>query len=177
MKGRVFTCGALMALWLATLAGQAGVVSDAMAGPPALTESAFRLGVVSIIPHIPGLIIMGAVCAVVRSACYGSLATDEASFIVVLIGDAAFYFVITYWIAKGILWSAARRVMTLQAIFVVCGVCALLANGALTQWMIWAVKPYYVHPVPRLSIFSFALATLTFLSAFWPLRSNAVASS
>jgi hypothetical protein len=173
IKGRILTCGAVMALWLATLAGQTRVVTEAMAGPPALTEFAFRLGIASIIPHVPGLLVLGVVCAVFRSACYiGLLRTEEASSVVVLIGDAAFYFVITYWIARGILKSAAAKVL-----FVLCGGCVLLANGVLTRWMVWAEKPYYVHPMPRLSICSLALGTLTFLSAFWPVRSNAVVRS
>ncbi len=170
MKTRIFTCGALMSLWLATLAGQARVVADALAGAPALTESAFWLGIASIIPHLPGLLLLGAVCAAFRDACYirGPLGTDQAAAAIVLMGDAIFYFAITYWIARAVLRNAARRGRSLQMTFVACGACLLMANGFLTGWMVWIKKPYYVHPMPRLSILSVIFGALTLLSAFWP---------
>jgi hypothetical protein len=161
-----------MSLWLAMLAAQASVVTDALAGPPALTDSNLLLTIVATIPHIPGLLVLGGACSVFRTACHigGFLETDEASSAVLLVGDATFYFGITYYVAIGILKNAQSRGRSLQASLVMGGISFLLANAALTGWMICANKPYYVHSMPGVSIFSLILATLTFLSAFWPVR-------
>lgn len=163
-----------MSLWLATLSGQVSVFATALAGPPALKESAFWLSIASVVPHIPGLIVLGGVCAIFRNACYigHPLGTDEASSAVLLISDAMLYMLFTYWIARDILKNAERHTRGLRITFIVSGSFALLTNGAVTGWMIWAEKPYYVHPVPHLSILSFVFAALTFLSAFWRVKSH-----
>jgi hypothetical protein len=169
MKARIITCGALMSLWLAMVVAQADVVAEALAGPPALTDLALWLGIACVIPHIPGLLVLGVVCALFRNACYTGrpLGTHEASAAVVLIGDAIFYFAITYWIAKGIL---RRRAKGLQTDLVMGATFALLANGVLTGWMVWVKKPYYVRSTPGFSVCSLMLGVLTILSAFWPVR-------
>jgi hypothetical protein len=173
MKARIFTCGALMSLWLATVVAQADVIAQALAGPPALTGLGPLLGIACVIPHIPGLLFLGVVCALFRNACYigRPLGSYEASSAVVLLGDVIFYFsVITYWIARSLLKNAAQRAKSLQTNLVIGGVLALLANGALTGWMIWPKKPYYVHSTPGFSLCSLLLGALTLLSAFWPVR-------
>ena len=132
-----------------------------------------------LISDIPGLLLLGAVCAVFRSSCYigRSLGTDQAAWIVVLLGNAAFYMVITYWIARLIQTKATTRARWLQSAYVATGVFALLANCVLTTWMIWARTPYYAHPLPRLSILSLIVAVVTFLSLFRRVGSHALEQS
>jgi len=161
-----------MALWLATLVAQGGVIGNALAGEPSLTNASCLIGIAGIIPHLPGLLVLGGVCAVFRDSCYTgrSLGSDDADDVIVLLGDALSYMLITYWIARGLLQNAATRSNARQRVLVTAGIVALSANAILTIWMVWPDKPYYVHPVPGFSALSLILGAMTFASAFSHVR-------
>ena len=148
MKARICTCGFLMAVWQATIAAQADVVASALAEPPALTESAFLLGVACLIPHLPGFLILGVLCAVFRNACYirGPFQTATST---VFESGCDILFRDHLMDCQRPSENAASRARGLQTIFVGGGGCALLANGALTGWMIWAEKPAILLRIPE----------------------------
>jgi hypothetical protein len=166
---RTFLSGFLVALWLAMLVSQCEVVAVALGGPPALRGAQFLTGILFVIPHLPGLLVLGVVCAVFRDACYigHPLGTDPAAQIVVLLGDAALYTTITYWIAKWIRADVARRAVSVRSAYFVYCLFGLVANCILTAWMIWVKKPYYAHATPGFSILSLVVGVAACLSLLW----------
>ena len=168
MKARIFMSGALMALWLAMLVPQAGVVDDAFSSPPGTySNGSVTRGASLLLLQLPGLLTLGAICLVFRSSCDvgHTLGSDTVNSMLLLLGNAAAYMTITYWIAKRIqivTANTARKIPLLAA-----GVCGLLANSILTAWMIWAEKPYYAHSLPSLSVSSLVIALMTISSLFW----------
>lgn len=172
VKARTFISGALMALWIAMLVPQIVVLDTAFGNPPGTFSGVSLMrGAVLLFLELPGFLSLGAVCGVFRSSCYAGhfLAGDTAQSTLMLVSNAAAYLTITYWIARRILISAAKAT-NLQIVMLAAGVCALLANGILTVWMIWANKPYYAHSFPGLSIASLVVALITFFSLFWGAR-------
>ncbi len=158
-----------MALWLAMLVPQAGVVDDAFESPPGTYSNGSVIrGASLLLLELPGLIALGVICVVFRSSCYPGHTLgggDTVNSMLTLLGNAAAYMTITYWIAKRIqivTANTARKIPLLAA-----GVCALLANSILTAWMIWAEKPYYAHSSPSLSVSSLVIGLMTISSLFW----------
>jgi len=173
MKTRIFACCALMGLWLALLAAQSYVVTEAMARSSSCRDLMFWAPVLDVIPQFPGCVVVWGICTLFQNTCAigGFLASELSNEIVMLLSDTIFYMTITYWIARGILKNA-RRETYLRTVFIAVGAIVVMANAAFACWMIWANKPHDVDPTPRLSVLSLIVACLTFVSAFWPVRSH-----
>lgn len=147
-------------------------MAEALGNGNEVSGAALIRGILILIPQIPGYFILVAVCAGLRSSCYKGqpLGTDQADFIIILLGNATVYMVITYGFAKGIHTRITKATKTRQQRFFFAGILILFSNSILTAWMIWAKKPYYVYPLPGLSILSLVLAVSTLLPLFWGTR-------
>jgi hypothetical protein len=130
VKTRIIISGAQMASWLAILVPLSGVVAEARE-----TGTIFGCGldkaITILIPQIPGYFILVAVCAVLRSSCYKGqpLGTDQADFIIVLLGNAAVYMVITYGFAKSIYTRITKAAKTRQNAFFLAGIFTLFVTA------------------------------------------------
>ena len=170
LRLRSLISGAFIAAWLATLIPVLGAAVEAIQGPPSLTNANLLLGLLFLLPELPGLIFLEIVCLVWRNTCSlpgGALSSESASSFVLLVGNALGYMAVTYPVAKALQRrAAARDGSQFWAISRIVGRFALGTSAFLAGWMVFAQKAYYVHPMKPLSVSSLAFAAGAFYSCF-----------